>query len=81
MPQLPDTVFQLIKDPASAVMLQENMGILLIGNLVAFVGVIAIRSSLSFSDQARVQGVWMVQNHRRGVLIALLLSGTVSNIA
>ncbi|MDD3560379.1 MULTISPECIES: undecaprenyl-diphosphate phosphatase [Petrimonas] len=75
-------LFQLIKDPASAVMLQENMGILLIGNLVAFVvAVIAIRFFIDFLTRHGFKAFGWYRIIVGGVLIALLLSGTVSNIA
>jgi len=75
-------LYQLIKDPASAAMLQENIGVLIIGNVVAFVvAVIAIRFFIDFLTKHGFKAFGWYRIIVGVVLIVLLLSGTVSNIA
>jgi len=75
-------LYQLIKDPASAAMLQENIGVLIIGNVVAFVvAIIAIRFFIDFLTRHGFKAFGWYRIIVGVLLIVLLLSGTVSNVA
>lgn len=75
-------LYQLIKDPASTAMLQENIGVLIIGNVVAFVvALIAIRFFIDFLVRHGFKAFGWYRIIVGILLIVLLLSGTVSNVA
>ncbi|HBF96790.1 MAG TPA: UDP-diphosphatase, partial [Porphyromonadaceae bacterium] len=68
--------------PASAAMLQENIGVLIIGNVVAFVvAIIAIRFFIDFLTRHGFKAFGWYRIIVGVLLIVLLLSGTVSNVA
>ena len=73
---------QLIKDPISAAMLQDNFGGLSIGNIVAFVvAIIAIKFFIDFLTKHGFKAFGWYRIIVGVLLIVLLLSGTVSNVA
>lgn len=75
-------LYQLIKDPAGAAMLQENIGVLILGNGVAFVvAIIAIRFFIDFLTRHGFKAFGWYRIIVGVLLIVLLLSGTVSNVA
>lgn len=75
-------LYKLIEDPVSAAMLQDNIGVLIIGNVVAFVvAVIAIRFFIDFLTKHGFKAFGWYRIIVGILLIVLLLSGTVSNIA
>lgn len=75
-------LYKLIGDPISASMLQDNIRALIIGNVVAFVvAVIAIRFFIDFLTKHGFKAFGWYRIIVGILLIVLLLSGTVSNIA
>lgn len=73
---------QLIKDPISAAMLQDNFWVLIIGNIVAFVvAIIAIKFFIDFLTKHGFKAFGWYRIIVGVLLIVLLLSGTVSNVA
>lgn len=75
-------LYKLIGDPLSASMLQDNIRALIIGNVVAFVvAVIAIRFFIDFLTKHGFKAFGWYRIIVGILLIVLLLSGTVSNIA
>ncbi len=75
-------LYKLIGDPLSASMLQDNIRTLIIGNVVAFVvAVIAIRFFIDFLTKHGFKAFGWYRIIVGILLIVLLLSGTVSNIA
>jgi undecaprenyl-diphosphatase len=63
-------------------MLQENIGVLIIGNVVAFVvAIIAIRFFIDFLTRHGFKAFGWYRIIVGVPLIVLLLSGTVSNVA
>ena len=75
-------LYQLIREPASAAMLRENIGVLIIGNGVAFVvAIIAIRFFIDFLTRHGFRAFGWYRVIVGFLLIVLLLSGTVSNVA
>ncbi len=74
-------LYQLIKDPVSATMLQENTGILILGNVVAFiVAIVAIKFFIDFLTKYGFKAFGWYRIIVGSILILLLLSGTVSNV-
>lgn len=74
-------LYQLIKDPMSAAMLHENIGILIVGNIVAFiVAIIAIKFFIDFLTKYGFKAFGWYRIIVGSVLIVLLLSGTISNV-
>jgi undecaprenyl-diphosphatase len=74
-------LYQLIKDPISAAMLQDNVWVLIIGNIVAFVvAIIAIKFFIDFLTKHGFKAFGWYRIIVGILLIVLLLSGTVSNV-
>lgn len=74
-------LYQLIKDPASAAMLHENIGTLIIGNVVAFiVAIVAIKFFIDFLTKYGFKAFGWYRIIVGSILIILLLSGTISNV-
>lgn len=73
-------LYKLLKDPISAVLLQDNIVVLLIGNVVAFgVAVAAIRFFIDFLTRYGFKAFGWYRIIVGIVLIVFLLLGTVSN--
>lgn len=74
-------LYKLIKDPVSSMMLQDNIGVLIIGNAVAFVvAVVAIRFFIDFLTRHGFKAFGWYRIVVGSLLIILLLSGGVSNV-
>ena len=74
-------LYKLIKDPVSVTMLQDNMVMLIVGNVVAFiVAIVAIRFFIDFLTKYGFKAFGWYRIIVGSVLIILLLSGTISNI-
>lgn len=70
-------IYQLLKEPATAIMLQDNIWILVIGNVVAFiVAIIAIRFFIDFLTKYGFKAFGYYRIIIGGILIFLILSGT-----
>ncbi|MDO5665295.1 MAG: undecaprenyl-diphosphate phosphatase [Bacteroidia bacterium] len=75
-------LYKLMKDPISATMLQGNIGVLIIGNIVAFVvAIVAIKFFIDFLTKHGFKAFGWYRIIVGTLLIVLLLSGTVSNVA
>lgn len=74
-------LYKLIKDPVSAAMLQDNIWVLIIGNIVAFiVAIIAIKFFIDFLTKHGFKAFGWYRIIVGALLIVLLLSGTISNV-
>lgn len=75
------SVMKLLKDPANAVMLKENLSILIIGNVVAFIVALgAIKFFIDFLTRYGFKAFGWYRIIVGLILIVLLFNGTVSNI-
>ncbi len=74
-------LYQLLKDPVSATMLQENIFVLILGNVVAFlVAILAIKFFIDFLTKHGFKAFGWYRIIVGAVLIVLLLTGNLSNI-
>ena len=70
-------VYQLIKDPVSLQMLQENWAVLLLGNIVAFVvAIIAIKFFIDFLTKYGFKAFGYYRIIVGGILLLLILTGS-----
>lgn len=70
-------LYQLLKDPVSTVMLKENMLLLLIGNIVAFVvAILAIRFFIDFLTRYGFKAFGVYRIIVGAILLILVFSGT-----
>lgn len=75
------SVMKLIKDPANAVMLKENLSVLIIGNVVAFIVALgAIKFFIDFLTRYGFKAFGWYRIIVGLILIGLLFNGTVSNV-
>jgi len=69
-------LYQLLKDPVSSEMLSDNLFLLLIGNVVAFiVAVFAIRFFINFLTRYGFRAFGIYRIIVGGILLVLILSG------
>ncbi|MFY9597484.1 MAG: undecaprenyl-diphosphate phosphatase [Dysgonamonadaceae bacterium] len=74
-------LYQLMKDPIGMPMLHDNLSLLLIGNIVAFlVAVIAIRFFIDFITRHGFKAFGYYRIIIGGLMLILLSTGTISNI-
>jgi undecaprenyl-diphosphatase len=74
-------LFQFIKDPLSVDMLKENILLLLVGNIVAFlVAIVAIRFFIGFLTRYGFRAFGVYRIIVGGVLLVLLMSGVSLSI-
>ena len=74
-------LYKLLKDPISAAMLQDNIGALVIGNVVAFVvAIVAIKFFIDFLTKYGFKAFGWYRIIVGSLLIVFLLSGTISNV-
>lgn len=74
-------LYKLLKDPVSAAMLQDNIWVLIIGNIVAFiVAIVAIKFFIDFLTKHGFKAFGWYRIIVGTLLIVLLLSGTISNV-
>jgi undecaprenyl-diphosphatase len=74
-------LYQLLKDPVSSEMLKDNLFLLLIGNVVAFiVAVFAIRFFINFLTRYGFRAFGIYRIVVGGILIVLILSGASLNM-
>ena len=74
-------LYHLMKDPIGMPMLHDNLSLLLIGNIVAFlVAVIAIRFFIDFITRHGFKAFGYYRIIIGGLMLILLSTGTISNI-
>ncbi len=74
-------LYQLLKDPVSSEMLKDNLFLLLIGNVVAFiVAVFAIRFFINFLTRYGFRAFGIYRIVFGGILLVLILSGVSLNM-
>ncbi len=74
-------LYQLMKDPIGMPMLHDNLSLLLIGNIVAFlVAVVAIRFFIDFITRHGFKAFGYYRIIIGGLMLILLSTGTISNI-
>jgi undecaprenyl-diphosphatase len=74
-------LYQLMKDPIGMPLLHDNLSLLLIGNIVAFlVAVIAIRFFIDFITRHGFKAFGYYRIIIGGLMLILLSTGTISNI-
>lgn len=70
-------LFQLLKDPVSAAMLKDNVFVLILGNVVAFVvAIIAIKFFIDFLTKYGFKAFGYYRIIVGGILLVLILMGT-----
>ena len=75
-------LYQLLKDPISATMLKENMSLLIIGNIVAFVvAIFAIRFFIDFLTRYGFKAFGVYRIIVGTLLLVLILSGVGLSMA
>lgn len=75
-------LYQLLKDPVNTIMLQENMLLLIIGNVVAFmVAILAIRFFINFLTRYGFKAFGVYRIIVGSILLVLIYSGVSLNMA
>ncbi|MDD3789738.1 MAG: undecaprenyl-diphosphate phosphatase, partial [Petrimonas sp.] len=73
--------YKLIKEPMSAAMLNDNLHMLVIGNVVAFlVAIVAIKFFIEFLTRHGFKAFGYYRIIVGGILLILLATGAISNV-